>query len=149
MNIVTGRYYLDTSIWIDIYEDRVGFNGEPLGEFGFQLLLMIKENKEKIVISDIVYSELKQHYSLECIKGMFLPFEECIIIVNSTTKQKNDAKQLGQKLCVPYPDALHAFLARDNNLVLITRDRHFQKLDGITKHKKPEDIICGNEASSL
>ena len=28
------KYYLDTSIWIDVYEDRKGYNNEPLGEMG-------------------------------------------------------------------------------------------------------------------
>jgi len=32
------KFYLDTSIWIDIYEDRKGYNSEPLGNYGFKLI---------------------------------------------------------------------------------------------------------------
>ena len=52
------RYYLDTSIWMDIYEDRIGYNGEPLGDYGLKLLLKIRSEGDALVISDIVMKEL-------------------------------------------------------------------------------------------
>jgi len=42
---------------------------------------------------------------------------------------------------VPAGDALHAIVARDNDLILVTRDRHFRKLEDISKHYKPEELI--------
>ncbi|MBI2672182.1 hypothetical protein HYX16_04575 [Candidatus Woesearchaeota archaeon] len=48
------KYYLDTSIWMDIYEDRKGFDNEPLGDFAWRLLAFIKAKKYKIIITDLV-----------------------------------------------------------------------------------------------
>jgi len=42
---------------------------------------------------------------------------------------------------VPFFDALHAVLARDNKAIMVTRDKHFDELLDITKYKKPEEII--------
>lgn len=42
------KYYVDTSVWIDLYEDRKGYNKEPLGDFALKLFSYIKA-KESIV----------------------------------------------------------------------------------------------------
>ena len=42
---------------------------------------------------------------------------------------------------MPRKDALHAIIARDNNLQLIATDPHFEKLKDITTAKKPQDFI--------
>ncbi len=36
------KYYLDTCIWIDFFEDRKGAKGEPFGEFASRLLTKIQ-----------------------------------------------------------------------------------------------------------
>lgn len=56
-------------------------------------------------------------------------------------KQKTEAKKIAQERALPPGDVLHAIIARDNNLVLITRDKHFKQLEDITPYHKPEDII--------
>lgn len=33
---MTERYFIDTSIWIDFYEDRIGYKDEPLGDYAFK-----------------------------------------------------------------------------------------------------------------
>lgn len=38
-------------------------------------------------------------------------------------------------------NALHAIVARDNGLILITRDNHFRVLQDISKYYKPEELI--------
>ena len=57
-----------------------------------------------------------------------------------SSSQKSQAKDLSDALSIPYGDALHAILARDNEAMLITRDRHFQKISWL-KPRAPEDII--------
>jgi hypothetical protein len=35
------RYLVDTSIWIDIIEDRLGYGNEPLGEYALKFLFNV------------------------------------------------------------------------------------------------------------
>ena len=56
-------------------------------------------------------------------------------------EQKEEAKKLAIQRDVPKKDALHAILARDNNLQLISRDHHFDRLKDIITIKLPEDFI--------
>ncbi len=135
------KFYLDTSIWIDIYEDRRGFHNEPLGKYGLKLLYQIKNKGYILVISDILLIELEGRYSLAEINGMFKFFEDHIEKVKSTTEQTGEARKLSNNRNVPMGDALHAILARDNELILITRDNDFKKLKDISKFSKPEEFI--------
>ena len=59
------RYYVDTSIWMDLLEDRKGFNGELLGVYALKLFAMIKAKNHKLVLSDLLIKELKSNYSLQ------------------------------------------------------------------------------------
>lgn len=135
------KFYLDTSIWMDLYEDRKGFNNEPLGDYAWALVAYIMKQDYKIVISDIVIKELLKKYPLQAVNGMMKPFEKIIIKIISTPKQIREAELMSKQILVPKLDVLHALIARDNNLILITRDNHFWKLDYIAKHYKPEEIV--------
>ena len=135
------KYYIDSSIWIDLYEDRKGYNNEPLGEYALKLLAMIKAQEKTIVISDRLIRELEAFYSIAEINGMMKPFEKITRRVMSTEMQKNEAKRIAQERSIPLGDALHAILARDNKLILITRDNDFRKLNDVSKSYKPEEII--------
>ena len=59
----------------------------------------------------------------------------------STEKEKGVAKDLSFKRKIPWGDALHALIARDNGAVLIATDKHFQKMEDITKPIRPQEII--------
>ena len=135
------RYYVDTSIWIDLYEDRKGYNNESLGDFAWKLFADIKAKKDKLVISDILIRELEMNYSLEEINGMMKPFLDIIEKITFTQEQKDNAKKIANERNIPPGDALHAILARDHKLILITRDNDFRKLQDITSYHKPEEII--------
>jgi predicted nucleic acid-binding protein len=135
------KYYLDTSIWMDVYEDRKGYNNEPLGDYGLKLLALIKAKESKIVITDLLISELEVRYTIAEINGMIKPFELIIEKIISTKKQKLEAKKIAEERNLPYGDTLHSIIARDNNLILITRDKHFRELIDISKYYKPEEII--------
>ena len=81
------------------------------------------------------------NYSLEEINGMVKLFEEVIEKVIVTTKQRDEARKIAQERNLPPGDVLHAIIARDHKLVLITRDKHFKELEDVSKHYKPEDVI--------
>lgn len=131
-------FYIDTSIWIDLLEDRKDYNGKPLGEYALKLFSMIKE-KHTIILSDAIYKELNKYYANEEIKGLFLAVNTRKIF--STENQMNEAKRLANERKIPKGDCLHAILARDTQSILVTRDKHFKLLEDIQRHHKPEDII--------
>ncbi|HIG95554.1 TPA: type II toxin-antitoxin system VapC family toxin [Candidatus Woesearchaeota archaeon] len=135
------KFYIDTSIWIDLYEDRKGYHQEPLGDFALRLFSMIKTKEHKLIITDILINELEGYYSQEEINGMMKPFEAIIKKVISTTEQRQKARQIAQRRNLPPGDVLHAILAHDHQLILVTRDNDFRKLTDICEHFKPEDLI--------
>ena len=135
------EYTIDTSIWVDLYEDRKGYNNEPLGDYAFKLLVKIKAKESAIVLTDFLIRELETIYSVAEINGMFKPFEKIIKKIIATEKQWEEAKKIAKERDVPAGDALHVIIARDNNFILVTRDRHFRELEDISKHYKPEELI--------
>jgi len=126
---------------MDIYEDRIGYNGEKLWEFALKLLVLIKSKKQKLIISDLLIRELETHYSMEKINGMMKLFENELEKIFATKEQRDEAIKISNEREVPMGDALHAIIARDNNLILVTRDKHFLKLTDIAEYYKPEELI--------
>jgi len=133
------KYYIDTAIWIDLYEDRFGYNKEPLGDYAWKLFSLIKAKNDIIVVSDFLIRELEMNYSLEEINGMIKPFENILEKVLNK-EQKDEAKKIAEERNIPPGDVIHAIIARDNDFILITRDKHFMQLEDISKHYKPEDL---------
>jgi predicted nucleic acid-binding protein len=135
------KYLVDTSIWIDLYEDRRGYGNEPLGDYAFHLFLKLKSQEDRIVLTDVVLLELGKKYSLDQIRGMLKPFEKILDKLISTKRQGDEAREIAILRNLPAGDALLAILARDNNLILVSRDKHFNALSDLAKHYKPENII--------
>ena len=135
------KYYIDSSIWIDLYEDRKGYNQEPLGDFAWKLFALIKVKKNKLIISDLLIRELEMNYSIEEINGMIKPFESLIEKVIVTKEQRDEAEKIAEERNIPKGDVLHAILARDHKFILITRDNHFKELEDISEYHKPENLI--------
>lgn len=136
------KYYLDTSIWRDYYENRSD-KFRPLGEWALNLINVIIENKDFILYSDLVIRELKIKYSEEEINKIFevIYKRNLLLKVNISSSQVKEAAILCKKRKVAFGDALHAILARDNKAVMVTRDRHFFELVDIAEIKRPEDLI--------
>ena len=59
----------------------------------------------------------------------------------ASKEQRDEAKKIAIERNVPPGDALHAIMSRDYELILVTRDNDFRKLEDISKHYKPEEII--------
>lgn len=140
---MTKRYYLDTCIWRDHYENRFGLSGNPLGEYASKLFMRIIKNKEIVLFSELIIRELKSDYDEKEIDKM-LNILLMIGILKRVEISKNDykeAKRIGTERGLPFGDVLHAILARDNNAVLISQDKHHQELKDIVEVKKPKEII--------
>lgn len=135
------KYYIDTCIWIDLYEDRKGYDGELLGEFATIFLFSLLKQQQVLIISKLLIKELKRYYTEEQIEGMFRPFAGIIEKIAITKQQADEAKHLAEERKIPEGDALHAILARDYHLILVTRDNDFKKIENIAKCYKPEELI--------
>ena len=135
------KYYLDTSIWLDLFENRNEPN-QPKGDWAHKLLNKIIESNDALIYSDIVLLELRVvGYQSHEIKELFENIKPILMFSESTEKQVRKARDLSSKREIPKGDALHALIARDSKATLVTLDNHFKKLLDITKPKKPQDII--------
>lgn len=134
------KYYLDTAIWVDYYENRRD-KFRPLGEWAFELFKKIRKNKEKVLYSDLVVNELSMAYDKETINKIFEIASEMLEKVEIRKEQRREAKKVAKERKIPRGDVLHAILAKDNNAILVSRDKHFQLLRDIYEFVKPEDII--------
>ena len=133
------KFLIDTSIWMDLYEDRIGFSQEPLGKYAAKLFMHILTNRHVIAVTDLLIAELKNKLGLEQVNGLFKPFETENVLV--TLSQRAEADKISKERNVPRGDALHTILARDYELTLITRDKHFYLLTDISNYYKPEELI--------
>jgi|SRR3989338_1241620 len=135
------KYYFDTSIWLDFFEDRDEPNF-PKSQLVHDLLKKVVNNNDKIIYSDNNIIELNQAgYSEFEINNMFNPLKPFLIFVEATEKQVSRAKDLSLKRKIPKRDALHALIARNNKAIMVTFDKHFQKILDIIKPKKPSELI--------
>ena len=91
------KYLIDTSIWVDLYEDRKSYQNEPLGDFAFKLFSMIKAKQNKIVITDLTIRELETNYSMEEINGMMKLFEDILEKLVASKEQRYEAKKLADE----------------------------------------------------
>ena len=137
---MASKYYLDTAIWRDLHENRKD-KSKNLGELAFEAIKKIRMNKEKILYSDFVFEELSHAYDERTINKLFKDASELLEKVKINEEQLKEAADLSKKLNIPFGDAVHGVLARDNNAVMVTRDRHFRKLKDKITIKKPEDLI--------
>lgn len=136
------KYYFDTSIWRDYFEDRKD-KYKPLGEWAFELIKKIIKEKSIVLYSQLVIDELRRYWPEDTINSCFGAFrsEGLLCKVEDTPEQRKEARRIAYERKVPKGDALNAILARDNQAVMVARDHHFLELDDITWHKKPEEII--------
>ena len=135
------RFYLDTAIWLDLFENRDEPN-LPKGKWSSELISKIVKNDDIIIYSDNnIFELIVVGYFQYELEKMFKSLRPILLFVESTEKQIGLAKDLSFKRNVPKRDALHALIARDNKAILVTFDKHFQMLLDITKPKRPQDLI--------
>jgi len=136
------RFYVDTNIWLDFALDRKD-SIRPLGEFAFQFFKKCIRNRWIVIYSNLVLRELSKQMEPEEIN------ERCFSIVSEenllrkvsfSEEQGEEAKAICKRLKVPFADAVHAVIARDENATLISRGTHFGPLSEIISVALPEEI---------
>lgn len=134
------RFYVDTCIWRDLLEDRrSGF--APLGEFAFQFLNNCIKYNYFVYVSELVIWELEKYFEKSEIRLMFEPFLDIIVFVDFSREQNKEAFILAKQISGAHrSDIGHAIIARDNECVLITRDKHFDFLSESIKAMAPEEV---------
>jgi predicted nucleic acid-binding protein len=137
------KYYLDTCVWRDFSENRISFQGERFGDYADKLFNKIMKEKDKVIYSDIVIKELLIDYTKERIEQMLnmLFMTKTLVKVKEEKEDFNKARDLSKERDLPIADAMHAIIAGRNDCILVTQDKHFQKLKDICEVKKPQEII--------
>jgi len=134
------KYYLDTCIWFDYFENRED-NLRPLGEWALKLINKIISEEGIFIFDEHLLNELRNKYSREILNRYFEIIPLTLIInVKINEYQIREATKFKQMLKIPFEDALHAIVARDNHATLISRDKQFQEIDFIECYK-PEDLV--------
>ena len=132
------RFYFDTSIWLDFLEKR----GEN-SKVAVKLIQEVIKNDCIVLYSVMVLQELRNlDYFESEIEDLLSIFRSANIrIVHIDKKQLEETERISKERELPRRDVSHAILARDNEAIIITRDRHFDKLKDVVVTKLPEDII--------
>ncbi len=137
------KYWLDTCIWRDFYEDRFSKAGNPLGEYATNAFMKILKKRDKILFSESLVRELSRDYGEKDINDMLnlLFMGGTLIRVEITKEEYLEARELSEKRKLPFVDCLNAVQARNHNAVVVSQDEHFTKnLSDIVKVIKPQDL---------
>ena len=134
-------YYFDTSIWLDLFENRDEPN-LPKGRWANELVAKIISEGGRIVYSNLTIKELRFNgYNEYDLYGRFQEIRYLLIYVRVSTEQHGRAKDLSKKRELPIGDAIHALVARGAGAVLVALDHDFKKLLDIIEYKKPQDLL--------
>jgi predicted nucleic acid-binding protein len=128
-------FYIDTCVWRDHYEKR-----SPESS---RLFLKAINERILILVSDLTVKELKIAYSQQEIVNLLniLSFMKILKRVEIYHKDYLDAECISKQRRLPFPDVMHAIIARNNNAILITEDKHFQGLKDIVIIKRPIEMV--------
>ncbi|MFH1209862.1 MAG: PIN domain-containing protein [archaeon] len=134
------KYFIDTCIWRDFYENRFSKAGNPLGKYATDFFLKTIKNKDKILFSDTLIIELGSFYNKYEIYNMlnFLFAIELLVKVEITELEFIESKNLCKQRNIPLGDCITAVQARNHNATVITQDNHFfNDLKDIALVEKP------------
>jgi len=136
-------YLLDTCIWRDFYENRISKQGKDFGSDAAKLFIKIIMEKGKILFSEILVEDLRRCYSeKEIIEMLGLLELNKVLVKTAISKEEHiEAKKLSKERKLPFTDCLNAVLARTNDALLVSQDRHFEKLKDIARTARPKEII--------
>lgn len=135
------KYWFDTCIWRDFYEDRLSKSGNPLGEYATNAFMKVMKNEDLILFSESLVRELKRDYDEKDINDMLnvLFLSKILVLVQITKEEHLEAKTLSEKRDLPYVDCLNAVQARNNKAIVVSQDLHLTKdLIDIVKVIKPQ-----------
>jgi len=114
-----------------------------LGDFAFNLIKNIKQNRDIIIYSEFILRELLTGFGEDIVEEIFsiVSKEGLLEKVDVNEEQIKEAGKLSIRTGVHINDCIHAIIAKDNNAVLVTRDKHFEAFRDIVQIRKPEDLL--------
>ncbi len=135
------RLYLDACIWRDYWEGRSD-RFRPLGEWALRAINACVVSGGSILFSRVVIQEIRKYYdAVETEKIFSLVPKEQLVEVELTRQEVSEARELCRTRAVAFGDALHAVIARNNDAILVSRDRHFLLLMDIVEVRLPEELL--------
>ncbi|MFH1239628.1 MAG: PIN domain-containing protein [Candidatus Diapherotrites archaeon] len=142
--MVAERVFVDSNIFLDYYFDRKD-SIKPLGEFAFQFFNNAVSCKYFLIIPKDVVFEIKNILNCNESHLQNTVFKELlnakkIEFIDSSDTQVEEARKISKKFNIPKTDSLCAVLARDYGAIVVSRDKHFEKLNHITKSFLPEEL---------
>lgn len=135
------RVYLDTSIWLDLFENR-NERCNPKSDHAFEMMKLLVLHESMIIVSNLIFDELSGlGYFRDDIQQSIEQFSPLVEFVIYEPKLDGYAGEVAKRRNLPKADVLHALIARSNKAILISRDRHFLLLTDFVKLKKPEELF--------
>ena len=121
----------DSNIFLDYYLDRKD-HLLPLGEFAFQFVKKAVECKYLVLLCDLIMEELETAMRLkqEQIKELVLSElreKQKILFIEHDLELALNAKRIATERNLPVNDCMFALMAKTNNAIVVSRDRHFEK----------------------
>ncbi len=118
------NYYIDTCVWIDFVKDR--FDVE-------KIFFDIINQEHTVIVSYPLKKELYKYLTAEETRMIFTLLQSKSLLeeVRLSSQEIQEANHLSRDRLLPFADALHAILARNNDALFITRDKHFLQLTDI------------------
>ena len=93
------------------------------------------------MISRIVLEELLTVYPQSEIEKMFRPLRENAVLETVPVVVPKDVRSISASRRVSLNDVVHAATAGAAGAVLITQDKHFDRLRDLVEVKKPDDLF--------
>lgn len=138
------KYFVDTCVWRDFFEERKGFGNRDLSSEALIFFKKVMVHKDVILFSDFLIRELKLKYSILEIEYRLKLFSLLGLLnkVEILKEEFYEAKLLSKQRNLPLADCLNAIQARNHKAVLISQDKHILvNLKDVTISKRPSEII--------
>lgn len=135
------RYYVDTSIWLDLFEARNSVDF-PKGELAKNFFESCVYRGDWILCSPLIFKELETvGYSEYTLTSYVKVAGVKLILITPTSKELSVGVHISRARNIPRLDVLHALLAKRTYAVLVSWDKHFSVLRDIVETKTPREII--------
>jgi predicted nucleic acid-binding protein len=135
--------YLDTCIWLDHFEER-----GPRGLEANALLRHIVATDGCVFYSDLILVELRQAgYSADRIGSIMAAAKpRWLRHVHIYQSLVSAARQIARIRQLPLGDVIHALVAKEHGLLLVTHDAHFARLRDLARIATPADLTSSRKA---
>ncbi len=138
-------YYVDSCIYLNLWQEEVGENGSPFWEYAKKFFEKAEENHSVIYYSGFLLKELMFILDMDEYLQKRDLFEDSFIfkkVVLSKEEFQLAVLTKKQNMEISLYDIIHIILAKKTNSILITRDRLLMQLAEKFSviAKKPEEL---------